>query len=62
MGGLRIVGSLKFQGSFVKEPYKRDDISLLILPDSVATLSKANMRREMAFIELDGFYRIRWLL
>ena len=26
MGWLRLVGSLKLQGSFVKEPYKRDDI------------------------------------
>ena len=26
MGWLRLVGSLKFQVSFAKEPYKRDDI------------------------------------
>jgi len=26
MGWLRLVGSLKYQVSFAKEPYKRDDI------------------------------------
>ena len=26
MGWLRLVGSIKLQGSFAKEPYKRDDI------------------------------------
>jgi len=54
MRWLRLVGSLKLQVSFAKEPYNRDDIlqkrpiilrSLLIVATPYVTLAQATIRR-----------------